>query len=204
MKHFDLVNHAKRATNRITVYGNILTLTGTSGTANITINGYVNATIATFATSLTVTAANWVAANYNYYRAKGFIVSANAGVITVTPRYGWDTVNRIQVTIANATTNLSGTLAGTLQVDFAKARIWKVTFGQAITIAAPLNMKEGDRIRLELTAGGSYTTTWNAAWQFAGGTENVQTASGLDILEGQYDSVANKVYISSVVKDVKA
>lgn len=184
-RFFDPANQSKRLATQVTIYGNVLTLTGTSGTANITINGVLNTTIATFATDLTTTANNWIAANFEFYKQRGFLVSAAAGVITVVPAWAWDSVNRINVTIANATTNLSGTLAGTFEPDLSKAKTWQVTFGQNITIRKPRGMVEGDRIRLELKATGAYTTTFAIdGFFFPGGTENVQTSTSIDTVTG--------------------
>jgi len=187
-KFFDPVNYGKQACHDVTIYGSVLTLTGSSGTANITINGYLNTTIATYAgASLTTTAANWVAANYDYYYARGFIVSNAAQVITVNPRYGYDSVNRVNVSIANATTNLSGTLTGRCQIDFAKGRNWRITAGQAFTILAPKNAKDGERVRIEIKTTGNYAVTWTAAaWYFAGGIEPTQTSTSTDVYEGVF------------------
>jgi hypothetical protein len=186
-KFFDPVNYGKKSAHNVTIYGSVITLSGSSGTANITINGYVNETIATYSSSTTTTASNWVTANYDYYYALGYKVSAAAGVITVNPRYGYDSVNRINATIANVTGNLTGTLAGRLQVDFAKGRNWRVTFGQNITVLAPKNAKDGEHIRIELKATGGYTVTWTAAaWYFAGGTEPSQTSTSTDVYEGVF------------------
>lgn len=194
-KFFDLTHFGKKATNSVTIYGSVITLSGSSGTANITINGYLNSTVATYSSSLTTTASNWVADNYSYYYALGYVVSAASGVITVSPRYGWDTVNRIIATIANATGDLAGTLTGKLEVDFAKSRIWKVTFGQNITILAPRNAKDGDAIRLELKATGAYTVTWTAAaWYFVGGTEPSQTSTSTDVVEGVFSETFEARY----------
>lgn len=184
-RFFDPANQSKRLATQITIYGNVLTLTGTSGTANITINGVLNTLIATFATDLTTTANNWVAGNFDFYRTRGFLVSAAAGVITVVPAWAWDSVNRINVTIVNATTNLAGTLTGTFEADFSKAKTWQVTFGQNIAVRKPRNMVEGDRIRLELRATGAYTTTFAIdGFFFPGGTENVQTSTSIDTVTG--------------------
>lgn len=187
-KFFDPVNFGRKACHDVTIYGSVLTLTGGSGTANITINGYLNTTIATYAgSSLTTTAANWVAANYAYYYALGYKISNAAEVITVVPRYGYDSVNRVKVTIANVASNLSGTLTGKLEVDFSKGRTWRVTFGQNITILPPKNAKDGEHIRIEFKATGSFSTTWTAgAWYFPGGTESTQTSTSTDVLEGQF------------------
>lgn len=83
-----------------------VTLTGTSGTANIAVNG-VNY-LATFADDLTTTAANFVTAHAAaILAATGAVVTANAGVLTFTDQAeGFPTI-----TITNATTNLAGTVA---------------------------------------------------------------------------------------------
>jgi hypothetical protein len=83
-----------------------ITLTGTSGTANINIAG--TDYLATFATDLTTTAANFVTAHAaTILSAKGVTVTANAGVLTLTHA----TVAYPTITITNATTNLAGTLS---------------------------------------------------------------------------------------------
>ena len=188
MKYFDPANFPKKATNPVTIYGSVLTLTGSSGTANITINGIVNGTIATFVDTLTNAASTWVTNNYTAYHKAGYEVVAAAGVITVTPTWGWDTVNRMNVSISAAVTgNLTGTLTGVFEPDLAKAKIWQVTFGQSIAIKRPRNMREGDRIRLELKATGAFTTTFPTdytAYYFPGGTENSQTSTSIDTVTG--------------------
>ena len=85
-----------------------ITLTGTSGTANVAVaaTNY----LATFDTSLTLTAANFVTAHAAALLLnKGIVVTAAAGVLTFTNVYGAFPT----ITITNATTNLAGTL-GTL------------------------------------------------------------------------------------------
>jgi len=85
-----------------------VTLTGTSGTANIKV-GTTNY-LATFATDLTTTAANFVTTHAAaILAAKGLVVTAALGVLTfVGVAEGFPAI-----TITNATTNLAGTL-GTL------------------------------------------------------------------------------------------
>ena len=82
-----------------------ITLTGASGTANINIAGVDY--LATFASSLTTTASNFVTAHAaDILEATGAVVTANAGVITVTDgAKGFPAIS-----ITNATTNLAGTL----------------------------------------------------------------------------------------------
>lgn len=83
-----------------------LTLTGTSGTANVSVGG-VNY-LATFATNLTTTANNFVAAHASAIQtATGATVTAENGVITFRDA----TVGFPAITITNATTNLAGTLS---------------------------------------------------------------------------------------------
>lgn len=81
-----------------------VTLTGTSGTANITIDSVDY--LATFATSLTVTANNFVTTHAAaILAAHGLTVTAAAGVLTFTGL----TVGFEESVIANATGNLDGT-----------------------------------------------------------------------------------------------
>ena len=190
MKYFDPANHPKGSSNRVTIYGSVLTLSGTTTngkSATVAINGINNLVDATIAgTSLTTAATNWVTANYAYYITKGYKVSSAAAVITVVPAWDWDTVNRIKVTITTVDT-LTGSLTGVFEPDLAKAKVWQVTFGQAIAIKRPRNMREGDRIRLELKATGNYATTYptdSSAYYFPGGTENVQTSTSIDTVTG--------------------
>ena len=159
-RFFDPANQPRRAATQVTIYGNIIVLTGTSGTANVSINGILNTAIMTFATTLSLTGTNWVAANWDYYFARGFVLTESAGIITIFPRRAWDTVNRINATITNATADLAGTLTGTFEPDLSKAKTWQVTFGQPINIMRPRGLVEGDKIRLELRATGAYTTTF--------------------------------------------
>lgn len=90
-----------------------LTLTGTSGTANINVAG--TNYLATFATDLTTTATNFVTANSATILAdNGTVVTSAGAVITFT-----DSAEGFPaITITNATTNLAGTLGA---IDFVTA-----------------------------------------------------------------------------------
>lgn len=190
MKHFNPDFPAK-SIQKVTIYANKITLTGTSGTANITINGILNTTIATFATDLTTTAANWITANYAFYYARGFVVSNAAQVITVLPRNGWETVNRINATIANATTDLAGTYAGTCVIDPGKAKTWRLTLNNSITMNRPVESVDGEAISIEFINGGSFTVTWAAkGFYFAGGTEPTVTsgANARDVFDAVFQA----------------
>lgn len=83
-----------------------VTITGTSGTANISINGTTY--LATFDTNVTTTAANWVAAHDTALFALGIDVAAATGVITVTNRNPHVAITPFS--IANASGDLAGTL----------------------------------------------------------------------------------------------
>src|SRR5690606_12430590 len=83
-----------------------ITLTGTSGTANINIAGVDY--LATFNTTLTQTATDFVTTHAaDILAATGAVVTSDAAVITVTD----DTTGFPAITITNATTNLAGTVA---------------------------------------------------------------------------------------------
>lgn len=85
-----------------------VTLTGTSGTADITCHAITRR--ATFHTSLTVTASDFVTAHAAAYLAAGVVVTSSAGVIIFT---GALTSTRFtgSTSIAPVTTNLTGTVA---------------------------------------------------------------------------------------------
>ena len=87
-------------------YTRRLTLTGTSGTANINIDG--TDYLATFNTSLTQTATDFVTTHATTILAShGVRVAANTGVL----RFGHSASTLLNaITITNVTTNLSGTL----------------------------------------------------------------------------------------------
>ena len=163
MKHFNELFH-KNIIQKVTIYGSVITLTGTDGTADITINDIPNKVSATFLTDLTTTAHNWVVANIEHYEYHGYSISDSLGVISVTPKSDWDTVNRINATISNLTEDLSGTLTGVFEPDFSKADIWDVTFTMNSTIANPRNPRDGDKMILRLVGTGSYALSWGDAW----------------------------------------
>ena len=85
-----------------------ITLSGSSGTATITAHGL--AKVATYATSPTVTAANFVSTNYDAYAAIGVTVS-NSGATIIFSSTGL-TLNGI-ASIVNLTTDLTGTVVVT-------------------------------------------------------------------------------------------
>jgi hypothetical protein len=90
-------------------FGRTITLTGTSGTANINVDGIDY--LATFNTSLTQTAIDFVTTHEVAINASGVQVFANADVL----KFG-STASAIlnAITVTNITTNLSGTLSTTI------------------------------------------------------------------------------------------
>lgn len=86
------------------------TLTGTSGTANVTING-VNY-LATFATNLTTTAANFVTAHAATIAARhgnAVVTSSGAGIVVTSAVPG----QAVTVAVANVSGDLAGSVANT-------------------------------------------------------------------------------------------
>lgn len=94
-------------------YGRQITLSGTSGTANINVNG-INY-LATFTTNLFTTAQNWVTANQAAMNALGINVFALGSGADGRIRFSRNT-NLILDTIT--ITNVSGTLNGTINNPF--------------------------------------------------------------------------------------
>ena len=79
-----------------------LTLTGSSGTANVTVNGV--AYLATYTSSLTVSATNFVNSHKAALAERGITVTSNGAQLRFT-----GAVSQGQLSVANATGNLSGT-----------------------------------------------------------------------------------------------
>lgn len=105
-----------------------VTLTGTSGTANITIGGVEY--LATFDTDLTTTAAAFVTDHASdILTATGAVVTSALAVITITDSaIGFPTVS-----IANATTNLAGTVGAIDYVTTASVGGCKRTYSTYVT-----------------------------------------------------------------------
>ncbi len=101
------VNQISLSAEMATSNGNssrTVTLTGTSGTANISVGG--TNYLATFTTNLTTSANNFVTSHSATLLALGIVVTANAGVLTFVAL----TTTFPAITITNATGDLAGTL----------------------------------------------------------------------------------------------
>jgi hypothetical protein len=145
--------------------------------------------IAWDSSSLSTTMSAFVATNYEYYKALGYLISNVAQVLTVVPRYDWGSVNNVKVTIANVGGgNLAGTLTGVFEPDVAKAKTYQVTFSQHIAVKAVRGAREGEYVRLEFKPTGAFTTTFASfAYLWPGASANVQTSTSLDVVEGQFN-----------------
>ncbi|HQX31910.1 MAG TPA: hypothetical protein PLE71_18035 [Flavobacteriales bacterium] len=116
------------------------TITGTSGTANITING--TAYLATFATDLTTTAANFVTAHAATILARfGNCVVTSAGA-TVIVTAGYPGMN---VTVS-APVNVSGDLAGSVATTTAAVKNTTLVAGAAKNILQALYEARTDEL----------------------------------------------------------
>lgn len=87
-----------------------VTLTGTSGTANIVVGG--TNYLATFTTNLTTSANNFVTSHSATLAAIGITVTANAGVLTFVAA----TATFPTITVANVSGDLSATIASTVAI----------------------------------------------------------------------------------------
>jgi hypothetical protein len=88
-----------------------ITLTGTSGTANINVEG--TNYLATFNSSLTQTATDFVTAHEDDLAALGITVTANAAVLTFVN----EDEDAVDITITNASGDLAGTVAEQSNVE---------------------------------------------------------------------------------------
>jgi hypothetical protein len=87
-----------------------LTLTGTSGTANVTGSGGLTK-LATFATDLTTTASNFVTAHAAAYSDEGIVVTSSGADLIFTASVSSE--GFAHPIITNVTTNLAGTVVNT-------------------------------------------------------------------------------------------
>lgn len=217
-----------------------ITVTGTSGTANVAVAGGLTS-LATWNTSLTQTCADFAALWVAEYLAVGIVLtasgetiimeSANAGEefdaptitnvsgdlagtvahttapaskLTFSKKRSIIPTERVICTIANVSGDLDGTVAATFVPDLNIGRTFQLACSEPTTIGPAVNMKDGQRLRLEITTDGNHTVTWNAQYQFAGGTEPTQTSTALDIYAFRYNAAAAKFYEFSAKQDVKA
>ncbi len=88
-----------------------VTLTGTSGTANIIVGG--TNYLATFTSSLTTSATNFVTSHGATLLALGITVTANSGVLTFVA----DTDTFPTITVANVSGDLSATIAAVTAIS---------------------------------------------------------------------------------------
>jgi len=102
MKRFDLENYGDKAIAAITVDADEVTLTGTSGTANVTVNGV--AYLATWGTDLPTTAAAFVTSHKAALAAKSILVFSAKQTETITLTGTNGTAN---VTVAGGLTKLA-------------------------------------------------------------------------------------------------
>jgi hypothetical protein len=217
-----------------------ITVTGTSGTANVAVAGGLTK-LATFASSLTVTCTNFAAAHVAAYLAVGIVLTSSgetivmesvdagqefahptitnvsgdlagsvantvapASILVFSKRRSLIPTERVIVTCANTTGDLNGTVAATFVPNFAIARTFQIACSEPTLIGAAINMRDGQRIRLEVTTDGNHAITWNAQYQFAGGTEPTQTSTALCIYEGRYNATSAKFGMTLSSLDVKA
>lgn len=217
-----------------------ITVTGTSGTANVAVAGGLTK-LATWNTSLTQTCADFKTAHAAAYLAVGLVLTSSgetiiltsvllgqefdaptitnvsgdlagtvahttppASILVFSKRRSLIPTERVIVTCANTTGDLNGTITATFIPNLATARTFQLACSEPTTIGPAVNMRDGQRLRLEIKTDGNHTVTWNAQYQFAGGTEPTQTSTALDNYEFRYNAAAAKFYNFSAKQDVKA
>lgn len=152
-----------------------VTLTGTSGTANINVAG-VNY-LATFNTNLTTTASDFVTSHSAALTAAGITVTSNAAVLTFTANVGGTAF-----TIA-APVNATGDLAGTLDnVTSRQILMWVVDGSELIPL---FDVTTGGKFRAnhytpsrtedEVVTGETHFLQRSGSTTLRAGTEDVQT-----------------------------
>lgn len=115
-------------------YKSVITLSGTGGTATITINGL--AKVATFDTDLSTTAMNFAVANYEAYKAIGVIINASNENIISLSNYN---TTITAATIVNATGDLAGTVVLYSYYDASDTKVFDVSEMNQRKLMAMLN-----------------------------------------------------------------
>jgi hypothetical protein len=141
-----------------------LTTVGSSGTATITANGL--AKVATYATSPTVTAKNFCAANAVAYAALGIVLTTTGATLIFTVTGPGKTIT---VSIANLTTDLTGTV------------VYTQTHGTNVATFTPAGSTAGGTV-LIIVNGVASVLTFDTSWDVS-----INTASAGHFL---YDSAA--------------
>lgn len=98
------------------------------------------------------------------------------------------------------------TAGATVNLDASLSNNFTLTPNQNFTLAAPTNPLDGQIINIVFTQGATpYTITFNAAWQFPGGTEPTLTAvaSAIDFMSCYYH-LATAKWFCVMNKDFKA
>jgi hypothetical protein len=150
-----------------------ITLTGTSGTANIAVAG--TNYLATFASDLTTTAANFVTAHAAaILTATGATVTAAAGVITITDsNFRYPTI-----TITNASGNLAGTVGALTAVTTVEGACQTV---YTTTVLSNPVFDECDDILLGLYFTDAPSPFETIHWKKAAKTYNANALMGIRI-----------------------
>jgi len=131
--------------------------------------------------------------------------TAPASILVFSKRRSLIPTERVIVTVSAAVSgDLTGTIAGTFIPNLDIARVFQLAISEPITIGPAINMQDNTYLRLEMVTDGNHAITWNAQYQFAGGTEPTQTSTAKDIIEGFYNKAAAKFYMIVRAADVKA
>jgi hypothetical protein len=138
-----------------------VTLTGSSGTANINVDGVDY--LATYASSLTITANNFVTAHASTLLEEGITVTANAGVLTFAGLNSLIT----GITVTNATTNLAGTVAALVPDEDRRGCQTRYT----TTVTTNIVCDECDPVFLDYYKSEAPSSFENTAWTLDAGQD---------------------------------
>ena len=181
------------AAQRITVANgavaqvNTVTLTGTSGTANVTYGGVTY--LATFATSLTVTATNFVTTHAAALAIRGVTITSSTADIIFTASIAGVAI--ATPSVANVSGNLAGTNAATTANTAPADLIADEAFGylQSMIQAAPNELMELQDEAVILCTRSFWQNYKESLGDLANGTESAHsiTINGVNVIT--YDGI---------------
>ena len=152
-----------------------ITLTGTSGTCNITV--METAYLATFTTSLTVSAANFVTSHATALLARGIVVTSNTDTVILT-----SSIAGVPFGVSSISSAVTGDLSGSRAATTANTVAADLTTDEAMTAfeslrAAATNELMADYGRAVLYVSRSMVENYKESLQAIGAGEQAYTAT---------------------------
>jgi hypothetical protein len=119
------------------------------------------------------------------------------------PKAGGTMTGNLKVLTEEYTEVDKGSVSGALSLDCSAGNFFHLTTTGNITSVSLSNVPTGFfAFMVEITAGGSHSVTWGAAWKWPGGSAAAQTASGKDLYVAYTYDGGTTINISRAMEDL--